>query len=174
MSDEMVLALGNFMTEFGHVEYVMFECINAVETRDPNEVHREFYNTTFKPKVDMLEKTFELPVYQGHKQVTNHCMRYLRQITGQRNNIVHGETFYISKAGVDKVFRVGFTRKNLAPWKDFDFKGNGENIFEVEHIQEVIDICIMLQVELDRTRQLVLQELTGSRPSYLSRSYVLG
>jgi hypothetical protein len=44
MSDEMTLALGAFVTEVGDVEYVMFETILAVAEKEPNEVHRAFYN----------------------------------------------------------------------------------------------------------------------------------
>ena len=56
MSDEMIQALGGFVTEVGDVEYVMFETILAVAEEDANEVHRAFYNETFGRKVTMLER----------------------------------------------------------------------------------------------------------------------
>jgi hypothetical protein len=44
--DEMIEALGRFVTEVGDVEYVMFGTILAVAEEDANEVHRAFYNET--------------------------------------------------------------------------------------------------------------------------------
>jgi hypothetical protein len=38
MSDEMIEALGRFVTEVGDVEYVMFETILAVAEEDANQV----------------------------------------------------------------------------------------------------------------------------------------
>ena len=49
MADEMIVALGHFVTEVGEVEYVMFETILAVAHEDANEVHRRFYRETFSP-----------------------------------------------------------------------------------------------------------------------------
>ena len=140
MSDEMIEALGRFVTEVGDVEYVMFETILAVATEeDANEVHRAFYNETFGPKVAMLEKRLEHSAFDEHRDGLNHLIRMLRKLTSQRNNIIHGETFNITRRNETKVFRVGFTRKNLTPWKDFkSFEGNAENIFTSDQISDVI------------------------------------
>jgi hypothetical protein len=97
----------------------------------------------------------------------------LRKLTSQRNNIIHGETFHITRSGESKVFRVGFTRKNLAPWKDFDFKGNAENIFTAEQIQSVIHDCIAIKTDLDLIRQKVIMKLTGHQPPYLTHTFEL-
>src|SRR5205823_6170227 len=90
---------------------------------DANEVHRAFYNETFGPKVTMLEKRLEHSAFDEHRAGLNHLIRMLRKLTSQRNNIIHGETFDITRRIETKVFRVGFTRKNLTPWKDFNLEG---------------------------------------------------
>lgn len=172
MSDEMLSALGRFMTEFGDVEYVMFEAILAVDQRDASVIHAEFYSTTFSPKVDMFVKAAQNAAFDEHRGEIDHLIVLMRKLIGQRNNIVHGETYYITKGGVQKVFRVGFTKKNFKPWENFDFKGNGEKIFEPSDIDDVIDVCIAIKVDLDRVRQLIIQKLTGHRPPFLPRSFV--
>ena len=122
----MELALGRFLTEVGDVEYVMFETIAAVTTDDVNEVHRKFYAETFGPKIRMLEEAVKHSSVDEHRQDVDYLLGMLRRLTPQRNNIIHGETFHISRREESKVFRVGFTRHNTAPWEDFDFKGNAE------------------------------------------------
>jgi hypothetical protein len=174
MSDEMTLALGAFVTEVGDVEYVMFETILAVAEEEPNEVHRAFYNETFGPKVAMLEKRLEHSAFDEHRASLDHLIQMLKKLTSQRNNIIHGETFYISRRSTneEKAFRVGFTRKNLKPWKDFkNFEGNAENIFTSDQIGDVITDCIAIKTDLDLIRQKVIKKLTGYRPPYLTHVY---
>jgi hypothetical protein len=171
MSDEMIEALGRFVTEVGDVEYVMFETILAVAEEDANEVHRAFYNETFGPKVTMLEKRLEHSAFDEHQAGLNHLIRMLRKLTSQRNNIIHGETFNITRRNETKVFRVGFTRKNLTPWKDFNFEGNAENIFTSDQINDVIFDCIAIKTDLDLIRQKVIKKLTGHQPPYLSHIF---
>ena len=168
MSDEMIEAFGRFVTEAGDVEYVMFERILIIAEKDANEVHRAFYNETFGPKVTMLEKRLEHSAFDEHRAELNHLIRMLRKLTSQRNNIIHGETFYITRKSEAKVFRVGLTRKNLTPWKDFNFEGNAENIFTSDQINDVILDCIAIKTDLDLIRQKVIKKLTGHQPPYLS------
>ena len=59
----------------------------------------------------------------------------------------------------------------MQPWKDFDFKGNAENIFTVDQIGDVIFDCIAIKTDLDLIRQKVIQKLTGKQPPYLSHSF---
>src|SRR5688572_23326492 len=80
MSDEMIKALGQFVTEVGDVEYVMFETILAVAEDDANEVHRTFYNETFGPKVRMLEKRLEHSAFDEHRSGVDHLVRMLRKL----------------------------------------------------------------------------------------------
>jgi len=173
MSDEMIKALGGFVTEVGEVEYVMFQTILAVADEDANEVHRAFYNETFGPKVTMLEKRLEHSAFDEHRAGLNHLIGMLKKLTSQRNNIIHGETFYITRKSRNetKVFRVGFTRKNLTPWKDFNFEGNAENIFTSDQIGDVNSDCIAIKTDLDLIRQKVIKKLTGYRPPYLTHVY---
>jgi hypothetical protein len=171
--DEMIEALGRFVTEVGDVEYVMFGTILAVAEEDANEVHRAFYNETFGPKVTMLEKRLEHVAFDEHRAGLNHLIRMLRKLAAQRNNIIHGETFYITRRNENetKAFRVGFTRKNLTPWKDFNFEGNAENIFTSDQINDVIFDCIAIKTDLDLIRQKVIKKLTGHQPLYLSHNF---
>ena len=173
MEDEMVVALGSFVTEVGEVENVMFETILVVAQEDANEVHRRFYQETFGPKVKMLEERVKHDAFDGHRQGVDHLVSMLRKLASQRNNIIHGETFYLTRRGESKVFRVGFTRKNLTPWKDFDFKGNAENIFTVDQIQDVIFDCIAIKTDLDLIRQKVIKKLTGHQPPYVTHAFEL-
>jgi len=171
MSDEMIEALGRFVTEVGDVEYVMFETILAVAEEDANEVHRAFYNETFGGKVTMLERRLEHSAFDEHQASLNHLIRMLRKLASQRNNIIHGETFDITRRNETKVFRVGFTRKNLTPWKDFNFEGNAENIFTSNQINDVSSNCIAIKTDLDLIRQKVIKKLTGHQPPYLSHIF---
>jgi hypothetical protein len=59
----------------------------------------------------------------------------------------------------------------MTPWKDFDFKGNAENIFTADQIVDVIFDCIAVKTDLDLIRQKVIKKLTGVQPPYLSRSF---
>jgi hypothetical protein len=171
MSNEMIEALGQFVTEVGDVEHVMFETILAVAEEDANETHRVFYNETFGPKVAMLEKRLKHNAFDEHRAGLNHSIQMLRKLTWQRNNIIHGETFNITRRNETKVFRVGFTRKNLTPWKDFKFEGNAENIFTSDQINDVISDCIAIKTDLDLIRQKVIKKLTGHQPPYLSHIF---
>jgi hypothetical protein len=173
MSDEMTLALGAFVTEVGDVEYVMFETILAVAEEEPNDVHRAFYNKTFGPKVTMLEKRLEHSAFDEHRAGLDHLIQMLKKLTSQRNNIIHGETFHISRRSTkeQKALRVGFTRKNLQPWKHFkNFEGNAKNIFTSDQIGDVITNCIAIKTDLDLIRQKVIKKLTGRQPPYLSHN----
>jgi hypothetical protein len=173
MADEMkmILVLGGFVTEVGNVEYVMFQTILAVAKGDVHEVHRAFYSETFGPKVKMLEKWLEDSAFDEHRASLNPLFRMLKKLTSQRNNIIHGETFYITRRNETKVFRVGFTRENLAPWKDFNFEGNAENIFTSDQIGDVTCDCIAIKTDLDLIRQKVIKKLTGQQPPYLSHTF---
>ena len=174
MTDEMTLALGAFVTEVGDVEYVMFETILVVGEGEPNDVHRAFYSEPFGPKVTMLEKRLEHSAFDEHRANLDHLLQMLKKLTSQRNNIIHGETFNISRRSTNehKAFRVGFTRKNVTPWKDFkNFEGNAENIFTSDQIRRVITDCIAIKTDLDLIRQKVTKKLTGYRPPYLSHDF---
>ena len=129
--NEMIRALGCFLNEIGDVEHVMFETINAVAQEDSNELHGAFYSETFGGKVTMFENRVKHNAFDERRAGLDHLIKMLRKLIPQRNNIVHGETFYITKRQpkVTKVFRVGFTRKDFKPWKGFNFEGNSENIF---------------------------------------------
>ena len=79
MSDEMIEALGRFVTEVGDVEYVMFATILAVAAEeDANEVHRAFYNETFGPKVTMLKKRLEHSAFDEHRADLNRLIGMLK------------------------------------------------------------------------------------------------
>ncbi len=173
MGDEMVVVLGRFVTEVGEVENVMFETILAVAQEDANEVHRRFYQETFGPKVKMLEERVKHDAFDEHREGVDYLVSMLRKLASQRNNIIHGETFHLTRRGESKVFRVGFTRKNLTPWKDFDFKGNAENIFTADQIEDVIFDCIAIKTDLDLIRQKVIKKLTGYQPPYLTHTLEL-
>lgn len=142
----MERALGRFVTEVGEVENVMFETILAVATENANEVHKKFYSLTFGPKVEMLEKIVQHTAFDEHRTAIDHLIGMLKTLVSQRNNIIHGETFYINRGGGSETFRV--SRRNLTPWKDFDFKGNAENIFTTEQIEKVITDCIAIKTDL--------------------------
>ena len=171
MPEEMEKALGRFVTEVGEVEYVMFETILAVAKEDTNKLHTNFYSMTFGPKVEMLEEYVKHTDFDEHRADIDHLLGMLKKLTSQRNNIIHGETFYITRRGEDKELRVGFTRKNTTPWKDFDFKGNAENIFTPDQIDDTIFECIAIKTDLDLIRQKVIKKLTGHQPPYLSHTF---
>jgi hypothetical protein len=173
MSDEMINVLGGFVTEVGDVEYVMFETILAVADEDPNEVHKAFYSKTFGGKVRMLEKRLEHAAFDEHRASLNNLLRMLKTLISKRNNIIHGETFYITRKSTKetKVFRVGFTRETFTPWKSFNFEGNAENIFTYDQIGDVVSDCIAIKTDLDWIRQRVIEKRTGHRPPYLSHTY---
>jgi hypothetical protein len=171
VSDEMILALGRFVTAVGEVEYVMFKTILAVAEEDANDVHRAFYKETFGPKVEMLATRLEHSAFDEHRAGVDHLIGMLRKLTSQRNNIIHGETFYITRGAEFKIFRVGFTRKNLTPWKDFDFRGNASNIFTSDQIGDAIMDCIAIKTDLDLIRKKVIKKLTGYEPPYLSHAF---
>ncbi len=169
----MYEALGRFVTEVGDVENVMFETILAVADENANEVHRRFYSETFAPKVKILDDRVKHDAFDEHREGVDHLISMLRKLASQRNNIIHGETFYITRRGESKVFRVGFTRKNLTPWECFDFNGNAENIFTADQIEDVIADCIAIKTDLDLIRQKVIKELTGHQPPYLTHTFEL-
>ena len=173
LQDEMIVALGRFVTEVGEVENVMFETILAVTAEDANDVHRRFYQETFGPKVKMLEERVMHDAFDEHRGGVDHLVSMLKKLVSQRNNIIHGETFYVTRRGESKVFRVGFTRKNLTPWRDFDFKGNAENIFTVDQIDDVYTDCIAIKTDLDLIRQKVIKKLTGYQPPYVTHAFEL-
>jgi hypothetical protein len=104
-------------------------------------------------------------------EAVGHIVGMLRRLASQRNNIIHGETFHISRRGESKDFRVGFTRQNLRPWIDFDFKGNAENIFTADQIGDVVLDCIAIKTDLDLIRQKVIKKMTGRQPPYLSHDF---
>jgi len=170
MSDEMIEALGQFVTEVGDVEYVMFETILATSEKDAHDVHRAFYNETFGSKVKMLEKQLTHNAFDEHRAALNHLIAMLRKLTSQRNNIIHGETFYITRKSETTIFRFGITRENFSPWKDFNFEGNAKNIFTSDQIDEVISGCIAIKTDLDLVRQKVIKKMTGHQPPYLSHA----
>jgi hypothetical protein len=169
--DEMIEALGAFVTEVGEVEHVMFETILAVAEEDANDVHGAFYSEPFGPKVTMLEKRLEHSAFDEYRAGLDHLIMMLRTLIPQRNSIIHGETFQITRKNETKVFRVGFTRRNLTPWKDFNFEGDAENIFTSDQIKHVISDCIAIKTDLDLIRQKVIKNLTGHQPPYLSHLF---
>jgi hypothetical protein len=104
LSDEMESALGRFITELGEVENVMFEAILAVADEEPNDVHKKFYSGTFAPKIEMLEEYTKHNAFNEHRQGIDHLLGMLKDMLPQRNNLIHGETYYLT------------SRTSLAPW----------------------------------------------------------
>jgi hypothetical protein len=83
--DEMILALGRFVTAVDEVEYVMFETILVVAEEDANEVHRVFYKETFGPKVEMLVTRLEHSAFDEHRAGLDHLIGMLRKPTKQHH-----------------------------------------------------------------------------------------
>ena len=169
----MERALGKFITEVGDIENVMFETILAVSDEDPNEVHRKFYSETFGPKIEMLKKFAKGDAFDEHRKQMDHLHGMLEKLREQRNNLIHGETYYLTRRGEFKVFRVGFTRRNLTPWKGFDFKGNAANIFTADQVDDVNSYCIAIKTDLNYIRNKVVKKLTGVEPPYISHVFEL-
>jgi hypothetical protein len=173
LPEKMEMALGKFITEVGDIENVMFETILAVSEEDPNEVHKKFYSETFGPKIEMLKKYTKGDAFNEHREGIDHLLDLLEKLLGQRNNLVHGETYYLTQRGEFKVFRVGFTRKNFRPWEGFDFKGNAVNIFTTDQVEDVNSDCIAIKTDLNNIRNKVVKELTGVEPPYISHTFEL-
>ena len=75
----------------GEVEYVMFETILAVAEEDANDL---LYSETFGLKVEILSTRLTHGAFDEHRAGLNHLIGMLRKLTDQRNNIIHGESFY--------------------------------------------------------------------------------
>ena len=119
----------------------------------------------------MLETWLEHSAFDEHRAGVDHLIGMLRKLTSQRNNIIHGESVYITRGAEFKIFRVGFTRKNLTPWKDFDFRGNASNIFTSGQIDDATNDCIAIKTDLNFIRKKVIKRLTGHEPPYLRRVF---
>jgi hypothetical protein len=77
----------------------------------------------------------------------------LAELLPKRNFLVHGETWKGAfKGQARQPYRVGIIRRNLEYLHKFDRGEHGDNVFDVEQIRSVTQLCIGIRADLDVLR----------------------
>jgi hypothetical protein len=163
--DRMHMALGQFLTEMGRLEFRML-LIGVMVSEEPLEYLFEGYaKLTFGPKIewfkDRCAKSGTMGIYKAELQRAYSEMAILLK---KRNYLTHGETYEESFKGRPRApYRVGVTKDNVDYLDDFDHAQHGDNVFSIEQVKEATALCI-------RTRnaiEAIQKDMVGNAEPYV-------
>jgi len=153
--NEMHQALGEFLTECGRVEFTMILFVDFISEAPIEHLFDEYSGKPFGPKIEWFKKWCEFSGVSEEKWPTlNKVFKELDELLPKRNFLVHGETWEGTfKGQPPQPYRVGVIRKNLQYLDEFDRGEHGDNVFSVEQVRAVTQLCIGIRADLDVLRE---------------------
>jgi hypothetical protein len=156
--DRMHMALGNFLTEMGRLEFRML-LLGDMLSEEPMEYFFEDYaKLTFGPKIAWLKDRCEKSgVMEKYKPEVERIYAEMAVLKTKRNFITHGETYEASFKGRPMApYRVGVTKDNVDYLDDFDHAQNGDNVFSIQQVKDATALCVKIRNDLDAVKQDVV------------------
>ena len=156
--DRMHMALGNFLTEMGRLEFRML-LLGDMLSEEPMEYFFEDYaKLTFGPKIDWLKyRCADSSVMERYKVELDRIYAEMAVLKTKRNYLTHGETYEASFKGRPIApYRVGVTKDNVDYLDDFDHAQHGDNVFSIQQVKDATALCVKIRNDLDAIKQDVV------------------
>lgn len=152
--NDMHTALGEFLTEIGRVEFNMLLVMDLHNEAGIEHLFDVYAPKTFGPKIDCMKAWCPASEYsEPTKTIFERVYRDLEILLPKRNYIVHGETWEGAFKGNPKQpYRVGVIRDNLDHLDEFDRAQHGPNVFDVQQVREVTNLCKKILGDLMKLR----------------------
>jgi hypothetical protein len=154
----MHMALGNFLTEIGRLEFRML-LMGDMLSEEPMEYFFEDYaKLTFGPKIEWLkDRCTNSGVMDEYKAQLDRIYADMKVLLKKRNYLTHGETYEASFKGRPVApYRVGVTKDNIDYLNDFDHAQHGDNVFTIEQVKEATVLCVKIRNDLEAVKQDVI------------------
>jgi hypothetical protein len=155
-TDRLNLALGEFMTALGRVEFTMLMVISLVSEAPIEHLFDEYAKLTFGKKIEWFEtwarherENFSDENWKRMEEL----FKELKGILPKRNSLIHGETYEESFPGEGKrAYRIGVEKNNLDYLEEFSRGKKKGTIFNVEQIQVATRECEGIRTKLNKVR----------------------
>src|SRR4029078_12999265 len=130
--DAMHQALGEFLTEMGHLEFQMLLLMDFLNEAPIEALFAEPTGKPFGEKIKSFKAWCDLGAADAQKAALHAIYKDLDALLPKRNFIVHGETREGAFKGKPRrAYRVGLVKNNLEYLDEFDRGEHGPNIFDV-------------------------------------------
>jgi hypothetical protein len=138
----MHLALGELLTEIGHLE---FQMLFLMDFLNEAPIEAAFAETTGKPfgeKIKSFKTWCDSGAPEAQKPALQAIYKSLDELLPKRNFIVHGETREGAFKGKPRqLYRVGLIKNNLEYLDEFDRGEHGRNTFDVSQVKATSQLC---------------------------------
>ncbi|MCA6101003.1 hypothetical protein [Bradyrhizobium australafricanum] len=152
------MALGNFLTEMGRLEFSML-LLGEMVSKEPMEyLFEDYAERPFGKKIPWFEERCNASeALKQYKSELTQIYADMRTLKTKRNYLVHGETYEASfKRRPRAPYRVGVTPDNVEYLDDFDHQQHGENVFDIEQVKAAMAQCAKLKDQVVRIRAEVI------------------
>lgn len=158
--DRMHIALGNFLTEMGRLEFSMLLLGEMISEEPMEALFEDYAERPFGKKIPWFEERCNASeALKAYKSELAKLYEEMRALKTKRNYLVHGETYEASFRGRQRApYRVGVTPDNVEYLDDFDHQKHGDNIFDIEQVKKTTAECCLLKEQIIKIRL----ELIGS------------
>jgi hypothetical protein len=152
--EDMHKALGEFLSEFGRVEFTMLLLMDYLNEAPLEHLFDVYAPKTFGPKIDCFKTWCALAaVTDNKKPILQAIFNDLDELLPKRNNIIHGETWEGTfKGKPTQPYRVGVIKDNLQYLDEFERAQHGANVFDVQQVKDATMLCKRIRAALDRLR----------------------
>jgi len=162
--DRMHMAMGNFLTEMGRLEFSMLLLGEMISEEPMEALFEDYAERPFGKKIPWFEERCNASqALKPYKSELTRLYADMRALKAKRNYLVHGETYEASFRGRPRApYRVGVTPDNVEYLDDFDHQKHGDNVFSIEQVKAATAECVRLKDQVVRIRA----ELIGSAEPY--------
>jgi hypothetical protein len=139
----MNMALGEFLTEMGRVEFRMLLYMDIVNEAPLEHLFAEYDGETFGTKRKLFIRWCEfgsVPLEQ--EAMVKGLYKDTADLQEKRNFIVHGETWEGGLKGQPpQPYRVGLVAENLEYLDEFERGEHGPNVFNLQQLRKASTLC---------------------------------
>jgi hypothetical protein len=164
--DRMHMALGNFLTEMGRLEFRIL-LLGDMLSEEPMEYLFEGYTKlTFGPKIDWLkDRCAKSGGMEKYKTELERIYVEMTALLRKRNYLTHGETYEASfKSRPRAPYRVGVTKDNVHYLDDFDHAQHGDNVFNIQQIKDATVLCVKIRNDLEAVKKDIVDNAEPYEP----------
>jgi hypothetical protein len=156
--DRMHMALGNFLTEMGRLEFRVLLIGNMLSEEPMEYLFEGYAKLTFGPKIAWLkDRCAKSGTMEKYKAELERIYAEMDGLLKKRNYLTHGETYEESFKGNPRApYRVGVTKDNVDYLDDFDHAQHGDNVFSIQQVKDATALCVKIRRDLEAVQQDVV------------------
>jgi hypothetical protein len=149
-------ALGEFLTETGHLELEMLMLMDLLNEAPIEALFADVTGKPFGERIKRFKAWCDLGAPEAQKAALQAIYKQLDELLPKRNFIVHGETREGAFNGKPRQpYRVGLVKDNLEYLDEFDRGEHGPNIFDVDQVRAATKLCRKIVSDIDSLRKSI-------------------